>query len=148
MLRQAEGAARALGVQLQVLKARTPSEIEAAFAAMSSQRAGGVLVLRDAVFRTLRAQIVALAAKNRLPAVYGLREEAEAGGLMAYAADFSDLFRRAATFVDKILKGAKPADLPVEQPAKWELVINLKTAKALGLTIPPSLLLRADQIIE
>jgi ABC-type uncharacterized transport system substrate-binding protein len=148
MLRQAEGAARALGVQLQVLKARTPSEIEAAFAAMSSQRAGGVLVLRDAVFRTLRAQIVALAAKNRLPAVYGLREEAEAGGLMAYGASVPQLFRRAATYVDKILKGAKPADLPVEQPTKFELVINLKTAKALGLTIPPSLLGQADQVIQ
>jgi ABC-type uncharacterized transport system substrate-binding protein len=148
MLRQAEGAARALGVQLQVLKARTPSEIEAAFAAMSNQRAGGVLVLRDAVFRTLRAQIAALAAKNRLPAVYGLREEAEAGGLMAYGASVPQLFRRAATYVDKILKGAKPADLPVEQPTKFELVINLKTAKALGLTIPPSLLGQADQVIQ
>ena len=147
-VRQAEDAARALGVQLQVLKARTPSEIEAAFAAMSSQRAGGVLVLRDAVFRAQRAQIVALAAKSRLPAVYGLREQAEAGGLMAYGASVPELFRRAATYVDKILKGAKPADLPVEQPTKFELVINLKTAKALGLTIPPSLLQRADQVIQ
>jgi putative ABC transport system substrate-binding protein len=139
-LRQAEGAARALGVQLQIVEGRTPSEIEAAFAAMSSQRAGGVLVLRDALFRVQRAQIVALAAKSRLPAVYGLREEAEAGGLLAYGANVAQLFRRAATYVDKILKGAKPADLPVEQPTKFELVINLKTAKALGLTIPPSLL--------
>src|SRR5206468_10446454 len=98
--------ARALGVQLRVLKARTPSEIEAAFAAMSSQRAGGVLVLRDAVFRAQRAQIVALAAKTRLPAVYGLREEAEAGGLMAYGASVPQMFRRAATYVDKIPKGA------------------------------------------
>ncbi len=147
-VRQAEDAARALGVQLQVLKARTPSEIEAAFAAMSSQRAGGVLVLRDAVFRAHRAQIVALAAKSRLPAVYGLREEAEAGGLMAYGASVPQMFRRAATYVDKILKGAKPADLPVEQPTKFELVINLKTAKALGLTIPPSLLGQADQVIQ
>jgi putative ABC transport system substrate-binding protein len=148
MLPQAEGAARALGVQLQVLKARTPSEIEAAFAAMSSQRAGGVLVLRDALFRAQRAQIVALAAKRRLPAVYGLREEAEAGGLMAYGASVPHMFRRAATYVDKILKGAKPADLPVEQPTKFELVINLKTAKALGLTIPSSLLGQADQVIQ
>jgi putative ABC transport system substrate-binding protein len=148
MLPQAEGAARALGVQLQVLKARTPSEIEAAFAAMSSQRAGGVLVLRDALFRAQRAQIAALAAKRRLPAVYGLREEAEAGGLMAYGASVPHMFRRAATYVDKILKGAKPADLPVEQPTKFELVINLKTAKALGLTIPPSLLGQADQVIQ
>jgi putative ABC transport system substrate-binding protein len=148
MLPQAEGAARALGVQLQVLKARTPSEIEVAFAAMRSQRADGALVLRDAVFRERRAQIVALAAKSRLPAVYGLREEAEAGGLMAYGASVPQLFRRAATYVDKILKGAKPADLPVEQPTKFELVINLKTAKALGLTIPPSLLGQADQVIQ
>jgi putative tryptophan/tyrosine transport system substrate-binding protein len=148
VLRQAEGAARALGVQLQILEARTPSEIDAAFAAMSSQRADGILVLRDAVFRAQRAQITALAAKNRLPAVYGLREEAEVGGLVAYGASVPQLYRRAATYVDKILKGAKPGDLPVEQPTKFELVINLKTAKTLGLTIPPSLLLRADQVIE
>ena len=147
-LRQAEGSARGLGMQLQVLDARTPSEIEAAFVAMSSQRVDGILVLRDAVFRAQRSQITALAAKHRLPAVYGLREEAEAGGLIAYGASVPHLYRRAATYVDKILKGAKPADLPVEQPTKFELVINLKTAKALGLTIPPSLLLRADQVIE
>ena len=147
-VRQAEDPARALGVQLQVLKARTPAEIEAAFAAMSSQRAGGVLVLRDAVFRAQRAQIVALAAKSRLPAVYGLREEAEAGGLMAYGASVPQMFQRAATYVDKILKGAKPADLPVEQPTKFEFVINMKTAKALGLTIPPSVLGRADEVIQ
>jgi putative ABC transport system substrate-binding protein len=115
---------------------------------MRSQRAGGVLVLRDAMFRTQRAQIVALAAKSRLPAVYGFREQAEAGGLMAYGASVPQLFRRAATYVDKILKGAKPANLPVEQPTKFELVINLKTAKALGLTIPPSLLGQADQVIQ
>ena len=148
VLRQAEGAARALGLQLLILEARTPSEIEAAFAAMTSQRADGLLVLRDAVFRAQRAQITALAAKNRLPAVYGLREEAEAGGLIAYGASVPQLYRRAATYVDKILKGAKPGDLPVEQPTQFELVINLKTAKTLGLTIPPSLLLRADQVIE
>jgi ABC-type uncharacterized transport system substrate-binding protein len=147
-LRRAEDAARTLEVQLQILAARNPSEIEAAFAAMSSQRAGGVLVLRDAMFRAHRAQIVALAAKSRLPAVYGLREEAEAGGLMAYGASVPLLFRRAATYVDKILKGAKPADLPVEQPTKFELVINLKTAKALGLTIPQSILTRADEVIQ
>jgi putative tryptophan/tyrosine transport system substrate-binding protein len=147
-LRRAEDAARTLGVQLQILAARNPSEIEAAFAAMSSQRAGGVLVLRDAMFRAHRAQIVALAAKSRLPAMYGLREEAEAGGLIAYGASVPQMFRRAATYVDKILKGAKPADLPVEQPTKFELVINLKTAKALGLTIPRTYLLQADQVIE
>ena len=147
-LRQADGSARGLGVQFQFLDARTPSEIEAAFAAMSSQRADGILVLRDGVFRAQRAQITALAAKNRLPAVYGLREEAEAGGLMAYGESVPQVYRRAATYVDKILKGAKPGDLPVEQPTKFELVINLKTAKALGLTVPPSLLLHADQVIE
>jgi len=147
-LRQAEGAARALGLQLQILQALTPSEIDAAFAAMSRQRAGGVLVLRDGLFLAQRTQIAALAAKSRLPVVYGFREEAEAGGLMAYGADVALMYRRAATYVDRILKGAKPADLPVEQPTKFDLIINLKTAKALGLTIPPSLLQRADQIIQ
>ena len=148
VLRQAEGAARALGIQLQILGARTPSEIEAAFATMSSHRTDGILVLRDAVFRAQRTQITALAAKNRLPAIYGLREEAEAGGLVAYGASVPKLYRRAATYVDKILKGANPGDLPIEQPTKFELVINLKTAKALGLTSPPSLLARADHVIE
>jgi putative ABC transport system substrate-binding protein len=147
-VRQAEGAARALGLQVQILEARNPSEIEAAFAAMTSQRAGGVLVLRDAEFRAHRAQIVGLAAKRRLPAVYGLREQAEAGGLIAYGASVPHNFRRAATYVDRILKGAKPADLPVEQPTKFELVINLKTARTLGLTIPPSLLGQADEVIQ
>jgi putative ABC transport system substrate-binding protein len=135
-------------MQVLVLAARTPAEIEAAFATMSSQRVGGVLVLRDAEFRTHRALIVTLAARNRLPAIYGLREEAEAGGLIAYGASVPQLFRRAAIYVDKILKGAKPADLPVEHPTTFELVINLKTAKALGLTIPASLLAQADQIIQ
>ena len=135
-VRQAEVAARALGLQVQPLKARTSSEIEAAFASMSSQRAGGLLVLRDAEFRTHRAEITAHAAKRRLPAIYGLREEAEAGGLIAYGASVPQLFRRAAGYVDKILKGARPAELPVEQPTTFELVINLKTARALGLPIP------------
>jgi putative ABC transport system substrate-binding protein len=147
-VQQAGEPARALGLQLQVLNARNPSEIEAAFAAMTAQRADGLLVMRDAVFRAQRVRIVALAAKSRLPAVYGLREEAEAGGLMAYGSSVPQLFRRAATYVDKILKGVKPADLPVEQPTKFELVINLKTAKALALTLPSSLLARADQVIE
>src|SRR6266545_4304174 len=109
---------------------------------------GCVLVLRDGLFLAQRTQIAALAAKSRLPVVYGFREEAEAGGLMAYGADVALMYRRAATYVDRILKGAKPADLPVEQPTKFDLIINLKTAKALGLTIPPSLLQRADQIIQ
>jgi putative ABC transport system substrate-binding protein len=148
ILRQAEGAARALGVQLHIVQARTPPEIEAAFAAMRSQRAGGVLVLRDSLFLAQRTQIAALAAKSRLPAVYGIRQHAEAGGLMSYGASSLHMFRRAATFVDKILKGAKPADLPVEQPTKFELVVNLKTAKALGIKFPQSILLRTDQVIE
>ncbi len=148
VLRQAEGATQALGVQLHILQARTPPEIDTAFAAMRSQRVGGVLVLRDALVFSQRTQIAALAAKSRLPAVYGGREEVEAGGLMAYGASLSHMYRRAATYVDKILKGAKPGDLPVEQPTKFELIINLKTAKALGLTIPRSLLQRADEVIE
>jgi putative ABC transport system substrate-binding protein len=148
ILREAEGAARALGVQLRIARARTPPEIDAAFAAMRSQRVGGALVLRDAFFLAQRTQIAALATKSRLPVMYGFREQAEAGGLMAYGASVPHMYRHAATYVDKILKGAKPADLPVEQPTKFELVINLKTAKALGLTIPQSLLLRADEVIK
>jgi ABC-type uncharacterized transport system substrate-binding protein len=148
MVRQAEAAARALGLQLHIVPAGSPAEIDAAFATMRSERAGGVLVLRDPVFLTQRSQIAALAAKIRLPAVYGLREQAEAGGLMAYGASLPHMYRRAATHVDKILKGAKPTDLPVEQPNKFELVINLKTAKALGLTIPPALRQRADELIQ
>jgi putative tryptophan/tyrosine transport system substrate-binding protein len=112
------------------------------------QRADAVLVLTSDVTNTRQEKLIDLAVKNRLPALYFTAEWVKAGGLLAYGASFTDLFRRAAAFVDKILKGAKPADLPVEQPTKFELVINLKTAKALGLTIPPSLLTRADQIIE
>ena len=148
ILREAEGAARALGVQLRIAQARTPPEIDAAFTAMRGQRVGGVLVLRDAFFLAQRIQIATLAAKSRLPIMYGFRDQAEAGGLMAYGASVPHMYRHAATYVDKILKGAKPADLPVEQPTKFELVINLKTAKALGLTIPQSLLLRADEVIQ
>ena len=147
-LRQAEGAAQALGLQLHIMQAGSPAEIDAAFAAMRSEHAGDILVLRDPLFLGQRTQIAALAAKSRLPAVYGFREAAEAGGLMAYGASVPFMYRSAATYVDKILRGAKPADLPVEQPTKFELVINLKTAKALGLTIPQSLLQRADQVIE
>ena len=141
-------AARSLGVQLQLVEARDPQEIDSAFAAMTKERAGALVVLSDAILLNQRRQIAELAAKGRLPAVYTLREHAEAGGLMAYGANPLDLERRAATYVDKILKGAKPADLPVEQSTKFELVINLKTAKALGLTISPSLLQRADHVIE
>jgi putative ABC transport system substrate-binding protein len=137
-------AARAAGVQLQLLEARGPNEFDNAFAAMARERAGALLVMLG--FH--RARLSDLAAKSRLPAMYGSREYPEAGGLMSYGANFRHSFHRSATYVDKILKGAKPADLPIEQPAKFELVINLKTAKLLGLTVPPSLLLRADQVIE
>jgi putative tryptophan/tyrosine transport system substrate-binding protein len=148
MLREVEAAARALGVRLQTLEARNHQEIERAFAAMIRERPGALLILPDAIFQTQRRQIAELAAKGRLPAVGRMREDAEAGYLMAYGANYRDLVRRAATFVDKILKGAKPADLPIEQPTKFELVINLRTAKAIGLTISPSLLQRADHVIE
>jgi ABC-type uncharacterized transport system substrate-binding protein len=115
---------------------------------MTKARAGALTVLPGTMFIIEQRRLVDLAAKNRLPAVYGLRDFVDAGGLMSYGANTADLFRRAATYVHKILKGAKPGDLPIEQPIKFELVINLKTAKALGLTIPQSLLLRADQVIE
>ena len=147
-LRQAQDAARALDARLQSVEARAPGDLEGAFAAMIRERAGALIVLTDTMLARNRAPIAALAMKNRLPAVYGATEYVEAGGLMAYGPNQTDLYRRAATYVDKILKGAKPADLPVEQPTKFELSINLKTAKALGLTIPPSLLLRADQVLE
>ena len=147
-LREAEVAARALRVQLQPLEAREPSEIDSAFAEMTRKRAGALIVLVDTMLSAHRTRVADLAVKNRLPAVYGVRAHAEAGGLMAYGVNLADLSKRAATYVDKILKGAKPADLPVEQPTRFELVVNLKTAKALGLTIPQSVLLRADQVIE
>jgi putative ABC transport system substrate-binding protein len=147
-LREAKAAARSLRVQLQALEARTPDEFESAFAAMTKTRAGALLVLPDGMFLLNRARIADLAARSRVPAMYGLREPVDAGGLVFYGVSLRDSFRRAATYVDKILKGAKPGDLPIEQPTKFELIINLKTAKALGLTIPPSLLQRADQVIE
>jgi ABC-type uncharacterized transport system substrate-binding protein len=147
-LRGAEAAAAASGVRLLPVEARAPAEIDRAFVAMARERAGALLVVLDVIFYDQRKRITALAAKNRLAAVYPYSVFAEAGGLMSYAASRSDLYRQTAVYVDKILKGAKPSDLPVEQPTKFELVINLKTAKALGLTIPPSLLGRADQVIE
>jgi ABC-type uncharacterized transport system substrate-binding protein len=149
-LRQAEVAAKTLGMRLQPLEARSLSEIDSAFVAMARERAEGLLVLLDPTLggRLQRERIAELAARNRLPAMYALRLHVDAGGLMAYGADIFDLYRRAAIYVDKILKGAKPGDLPIEQATKFELVINLKTAKALGLTIPQSLLQRADQVIE
>jgi putative ABC transport system substrate-binding protein len=147
-LKAVEEAARTLRVQLQPVGVRTAAELEGAFAAMARARAQAVLVLAAPIFFAERQRVAELAIKHRLPTMSTLKEVTEAGGLMSYAPNFEDLFRRGAIYVDKILKGSKPADLPVEQAAKFELVINLKTAKALGLTIPPSLLARADQIIE
>jgi len=147
-LREVEAAARSLKLQLQILEARAPTEIAGAFAAVTKESAGALLVFADPMMFGERTRIVELAARSRLPLMGNQREYAEAGGLLAYGIDQRDSFRRAATYVDKILKGAKPADLPVEQPTKFELVINLKTAKALGLTIPPSLLQRADEVIQ
>jgi putative ABC transport system substrate-binding protein len=147
-LKEAEVAARALGMRPQFVEARGPENFDGAFSAMTRARAGALAVLTSAMLFGERRRLVDLAAKNRLPAVYPWREGVDAGGLMAYGPDLADLFRRVATYVDKILKGAKPGDLPVEQPTKFELVINLKTAKTLGLTIPPSLLARADEIIQ
>ena len=148
MLKAAEVAARALGVRLKFVEARGPENFDRAFSEMTRARAGALTVLPSNMFISERRRLVDLAAKNRLPAVYPWREFVDAGGLMSYGLNVADLFRRAATYVDKILKGAKPADLPVEQPTKFELVINLKTAKILGLTIPQPLQQRADQMIE
>ena len=148
ILREADAAARSLKVQLQMLEARAPSDFAKAFPAMTKGRAGGFIALSGSMFFAERSRIVELAAQSRLPAIYGPREYVEIGGLMAYGPSLRESTRRAATYVDKILKGGKPADLPVEQPTKFELVINLKTAKALGLTIPQSLLGRADEVIE
>jgi putative ABC transport system substrate-binding protein len=147
-LKGAEVAARALGVRLQFVEARGPADLDRAFSDMTRARAGALTVLTSVMFVNERRRLVDLAAKNRLPAVYAQREFVDTGGLMAYGPNLADLFRRAATYVDKILKGAKPGDLPVEQPTKFELAINLKTAKALGLTMPPSLLQRADEVIQ
>ena len=148
ILKEADVAARALGVQLQVVEARGPADFDRAFSDMASARAGALMVLSTPMFSSARGRLLDLAAKNRLPTLFTFREYVDAGGLMSYGPNLADLFRRAATYVDKILKGAKPGDLPVEQPTKFELVINLKTAKALGLTIPQSLLLRADEVIQ
>jgi putative ABC transport system substrate-binding protein len=147
-LRETELAGGALGVQLQYLDVRGPKDIETAFQAASKGRADAALVLGSAVLNSQRKQIVELAVKSRLRAIYYAPEWVEDGGLMSYSANITDLFRRAATYVDKILKGAKPADLPVEQPTKFEFVINLKAAKQIGLTIPPNVLVRADRVIR
>ena len=134
-------------IRVQAVDVRGPDELENAFAAMTRDRTGAVLVM-SAPSIPYRSRVVALAAKHRLPGIFLLRQWVEAGGLMSYGPDYLDLVRRAATYVDKILKGARPGDLPIEQPITFELVINLKTARALGLTIPPSLLQQASQVIE
>jgi len=147
-LREMELAAGTFGVRLQYLDVLSSKDIETAFRAANKGRAEAVLVLQSRVFNSHRTQVVDLAVKSRLPAIYPQTEYTEAGGLMHYGANTADLFRRAATYVDKILKGRKPADLPVEQPTKFEFVINLKAAKQIGLTIPPNVLARADRVIR
>jgi putative ABC transport system substrate-binding protein len=147
-VRAAESVAKSLGVAVQSVGFRSPSDLEAAFLAVKRARVDAVIFGENTAFIAHRRRIAELAIMHRLPMMVAAKEYAEAGGLVSYGTDYPDLFRRAATYVDKILKGAKPADLPIEQPTKFELVINLKTAKALGLTISPSLLQRADEIIQ
>jgi len=146
--RETQVAAEAMRIQVQSVGVSDPSELAAAFAAITGERAEAIVVLQDSMLLANRRRIVDSAASLRLPAMYERKVWVDAGGLMSYGVDFPSNFRRAATYVDKILKGARPGDLPVEDPTKFELVINLKTAKALGLTIPPSVLARADQVIE
>ena len=147
-LKELDASAQALGVQLQVVEARKPADLDTAFLEISAKGARALVVLTTPVFGLERQRIADLAAKHRLPTVYATRNYVDVGGLMSYGPNFADLHRRAASYVDKILKGAKPSDLPVEQPTKFDLVINLKTAKALGLTVPPSLLATALEVIE
>jgi putative ABC transport system substrate-binding protein len=147
-IKEIELAARVFKVQLQYLDVQNPKDIETAFRAATKGRAGAVLVLTSGSINSQRTQVVDLAAKSRLPAIYFWSDFVEAGGLMSYATNITDLDRRAATYVDKILKGRTPADLPVEQPMKFEFIVNLKTAKQIGLTIPPNVLVRADEVIR
>jgi putative ABC transport system substrate-binding protein len=145
---EAQAGARSLGLTLQSVEVRGGEQLERAFATMMNERPSALLMTGDSVHQLSIERIIAFASKNRLPVMYQLKENVERGGLMSYGAIRDDLVRRAAVYVDKILKGANPGDLPVEQPTKFELVVNLKTAKALGLATPPSLLLRADQVIQ
>jgi putative ABC transport system substrate-binding protein len=147
-LKELEVAASALGVQLQTSDVRVAKDIEPAFSAAVRQRANALLVLREALYQTNATRIVSLATEKKLPAIYPTRQYVEVGGLMSYGISTTDLIRRVAIYVDKILKGAKPADLPVEQPTKFEFIVNLKAAKQIGLTIPPNVLARADRVIK
>jgi len=147
-LRETEVAANAMGLRLQLVEARGPEEFERAFAAITLERAGALFVPADIIFVRHAKQMADLATKHRLPTMFGFREHVLAGGLMSYAASFTVMFRRAAAFVDKLLKGAKPSDLPVEQPTRFELVINLKTARTLGISIPQAVLQLADEVIQ
>jgi putative ABC transport system substrate-binding protein len=147
-VRQVEATARSLGIHLQHVDARGPEEFASAFAAMERERADALLVTGTSTFLAHRTRLAELAVKGRLPSMYSFRESVEAGGLMAYAVNMADFVGRSAMYVDKILKGAKPADLPIEQPTKFELIINLKVAKALGITVPQALVARADEVIQ
>jgi putative ABC transport system substrate-binding protein len=147
-LKDVEAAAQTLKVQLHPVGVQDPQELESAFSSLARKHMEALVVLPDGMFLAQGDRIIALAARNRLPAMYGIMELAKAGGLMGYGVNFPDMYRHGASFVDRILKGAKPADLPIEQPTKFELVVNLKTAKALGLTIPQSVLIRADEVIQ
>jgi putative tryptophan/tyrosine transport system substrate-binding protein len=148
VFKETVGAARTLGIELQSLEVRAPADFDGALAATTGQQAGALITVEDPLTAGQARKIAKFAVDNRLPTISGLRLFADAGGLISYGANLEDLLRRSVVFVDKILKGAKPSDLPVEQPTKFELVVNLKTAKALGLTIPPSLLALADDVIE
>ena len=147
-LKERDSAARALGVELRLLEAHDGASLEKVLTGLGKERVGAVMVQTNAFFITERRRIVDLIARSRLPAVYGERQSVDAGGLMFYGASLAEMYREAAAFADKVLKGARPADIPVEQPTKFELVINLKTARTLGITIPRSVLVRADQVIE
>ena len=148
VFKETETVARSLGVQVQSLEVRSPNDFESAFKAATGGRAHALIIVQTALINAHRTRIVELATKNRLPTMFGEGAHVESGGLMSYAPNSADLFRRAATYVDKILKGTKPADLPVEQPTKFEFVINLKAAKQIGVTIPPNVLARADKVIR